>query len=133
MKYWTFEEIKDKVRRDLGMEQEQFVTNIELQGYVNSAIDEAEAEIITLYQDYFLKLTEIDLVNGQRDYSIPTDIYANKIRGLIYSDGNNIYPIKKFYHKHHLFQQIEIASEIDEPYYRSCVLFLPRRKIQLEH
>jgi len=122
MKYWTFNEVKDKVRRDLGLEQEEFVSNTELMGYVNSAIDEAEAEIIGLYQDYFLKLSEISLVSGQSDYDLPEDIYANKIRSLIYSDGVNIYPIRKFYNKIDLFHQIEIAKEINEPYYRYIII-----------
>lgn len=95
MRYWTYAEIRDKVLKDLGLEQEEFIRVDEMLEYCNEAIDEAEAEIHTLYEDYFLTSADINLVAGTSLYSLPTNIYASKIRGLNYINGNDIYPVKR--------------------------------------
>jgi len=95
MRYWTYAEIKEKVENDLGIEQEEFVTATELLGYCNEAIDEAEAEIHSIYEDYFLSKADIDIVAGQEDYDLPSDIYANKIRGIMFKRNDLIYPLKR--------------------------------------
>ena len=95
MRYWTYSEIKDKVEKDLGIEQEEFITASELMGYCNEAIDEAEAEIHSIYEDYFLTYTTINLVSGTALYSLPSDIYANKIRGIMHKDGTLMYPVRR--------------------------------------
>jgi hypothetical protein len=64
--------------------------------YCNEAIDECESEIHTTYEDYFLSKTTISLVAGQDLYSLPTDIYASKIRGIIYQENDLIYPVRRF-------------------------------------
>lgn len=122
MKYWTFTEVKDKVRRDLGLEQEEFVTNTELMGYVNDAIDEAEAEILTLYEDYFLaKPFYLDIVAGQKEYVLPEDIYASKIRGIVYKDGTDIYQINKFRPREDHWEYVELTDEFDDDYYHYVI------------
>lgn len=73
------------------MRDEQFVTPTEMMGYCNEAIDEAEAEIMKLHEDYFLKSEAISLVTGTASYDMPSDIYAQKIRALIWSDGTRWY------------------------------------------
>jgi hypothetical protein len=114
MRYWTYAELKDKVRIDLGLEQEDFVKPEELLGYCNAAIDEAEAEIHTLYQDYFLTYSTIDLVQGQDLYSLPTNIYANKIRGIVYKRSDTeIYTVRRVQQR-----QKFIDVEIAETYYQ---------------
>lgn len=96
MRYWTYSEIKAKVKRDLDLgADETFVTTDEMLGYYNEAVDFAEAIIHTLYEDYFLASSTLSLVKGTSEYSLPTDIYANKIRSVIYSDGQKIYPIRR--------------------------------------
>lgn len=97
MKIWTYKEIEDKIKRDLDLQDEDFVTTDEMVGYCNDAIDEAEAEIIALSEDYFLKPGTITLANGTADYALPSDIYAQKIRGLVYKNGTEIYPILPLY------------------------------------
>jgi len=96
MRYWTYLEIKTKVQKDLDLEDEDFITESELLGYCNEAIDEAEGEIHTLYEDYFLDSALLPLMVGQSAYSLPTGIFASKLRGVIYNDGSLIYQITKF-------------------------------------
>ena len=99
MEYRNFTEIKDKVQRETDTEGEEFVQPLEFKGYVNDGIDEIESEIHTLgmEDEYFLNKGFIALVQGQEDYDLPTDIYANKIRKIIYNanGGSNIYVVPR--------------------------------------
>ena len=96
MKIWTYKEARDKVQLDLDLTEEDFVTENEMIGYFNSAIDEAEAEIHTLAEDYFLTYTTVATVLGSSEYSLPSDVYAQKIRALIYANGTDVYPVSRF-------------------------------------
>lgn len=95
MQYFTYAELANKVLRDLGLEQEEIVRPVEMLGYCNEAIDEAESEIHTCYEDYFLTSATISLVQGTSTYSLPANIYANKIRAVLYTVGNTIYTIPR--------------------------------------
>ena len=95
MRYWTYAEIKSKVLKDLGLEQEESVRDDELLAYCNEAIDECESEIHTIYEDYFLTSATVDLVSGTSLYAMPSNIYANKIRGVVYRNGNTVYPVTR--------------------------------------
>lgn len=94
-KFWTWAEVKAKIRRDLDIEDETFVREEELIGYVNEAIDEAEAEIHGLYEDYFLNMATVTLVADQEEYELPSDIYAHKIRRVVYNNGSSVYTINR--------------------------------------
>ncbi len=95
MKYWTYGEILTKVQSDLGMEDEDFIKPPEWLGYCNEGIEEAERIVHTIYEDYFLTYMPFALVNGQAVYDMPENIFLSKIRGFIYNDGNEVYPIRK--------------------------------------
>lgn len=91
----TLEAIMAKVRKEAGMEEEQWVSDEELVQYINDGIDEAEAEIHTIYEDYFLASETLPLVAGTQSYDLPEDIYANKIRKIVYSSGQKSYVIAR--------------------------------------
>lgn len=93
--FFTWAQIRTKVKQDLDLEDEVFVTDAELLSYCNEAIDEAEAEIHTLYEDYFLTKDPITLVQGTSDYDLPANIYAHKIRRVIYQKNSTIYTIER--------------------------------------
>lgn len=93
MKYWTYAEIKAKVERDLDLEDESFITDTEMLGYANEAVDEAEAEIHGIYEDYFVSRIPLTLVAGQEAYDLPSGIYAHKIRKMVYSKNSQIRPL----------------------------------------
>lgn len=95
MRQWTYEEIKDKVLKDLDLQDEIFIDPDEMMAYANEAIDEAEAEILGLYEDYFLTSSSLALVAGTAEYSLPSDIYCHKIRAVIYRNGTTVFPIEK--------------------------------------
>lgn len=95
MKFWTWLQIKQKVERDLDLEEETFISESELLAYANEAIDEAEAEVHAIYEDYFLKKATIAVASGTEEYALPSDIYANKIRRIVYKNGATIYPVRR--------------------------------------
>lgn len=95
MKFWNFGEIRQKVERDLDLEGETFITATEMLGYANEAIDEVERQILTLCEDYFLTRTTITLVPGEEEYAIPTDIYALKIRKMVYRNNNQVWAVDR--------------------------------------
>jgi hypothetical protein len=95
MKFWLWSEIKAKVLRDLDLEGETFITETELLGYANEAIDEVERQILTLCEDYFLSRGLITLVSGQEEYDIPDNIYGMKIRQIIYRSGTQVWKLNR--------------------------------------
>jgi len=117
MRYWTYKEIREKVRRDLGLEQEDFITAPELLGYANMAIDDAESEIHAIYEDYFMSETKMTTVAGTSDYSLPVDIYANKIRALIFNEPS-IYTVERYHNMANMFEAIELDKDSTQAYHK---------------
>lgn len=95
MKFWKWSEIKSKVLRDLDLEGENFITEVEMLGYANEAIDEVERQIHTLCEDYFISRGTMTLVAGQEEYAIPSDIYGLKIRQIIYRSGTQVWKLQR--------------------------------------
>lgn len=93
--YLTYAQILDKVKKDLDLEDELFVQQTEMLGYANEAVRDAEAEILTIYEDYFLARATITLVSGTEAHSLPSNIYAHKIRGLVYKNGATVYQLER--------------------------------------
>lgn len=95
-KVWTLSEAKELIQEEMDTQSETFVSSDELVNYFNEAIDECEAEIHNLYQDYFLTSSPIPLTQGISSYDLPSDIYANKIRFIQYKKSQNeFYEIKR--------------------------------------
>lgn len=97
MKLWTYQEVRDKILVDLDLQNESFIQPDELVGYGNEAIEEAEYEIHNLgvEDEYFLNSTQLALAQGTSAYNLPDNIYANKIRGLVYVNGAEIYGVNR--------------------------------------
>lgn len=76
-------------------------------GYANEATEDAEIEIHALHQDYFLKGTSLSLVQGANQITLPTDIYCQKIRDIIYSNGPKIYPMKRIRDPYEFYKKEE--------------------------
>lgn len=94
-KYWTLAQMTAKIKRDLDLEAESFVRPNELADYINEAIDECEAEIHSMYEDYFLTKEVITLVAGQEEYDLPANIYGHKIRRITYNNSSSIYKVRR--------------------------------------
>jgi len=99
-KFWTLAELVDEVQDDLDLYDGGIVDPEGLRKFANRAIDRAEQLVHTIYEDYFLTKGNITLVKDQEEYEPPTDIYASKIRGLVYANGSTIYEIKQIRDPH---------------------------------
>jgi hypothetical protein len=78
----------ERIQDDLDLQDEDFISTDEITRHINAGIRRAEALILTLYEDYLLApAATITLVNGTSQYSLPTGIYANKIRRVLYNNG----------------------------------------------
>jgi hypothetical protein len=167
--YWTAQQIIDRVKDELDLQEETFIDDVEMVRYCNAAIDRAEQQVIGIHKDYFLSSarllsslgyeqpTEIapggsvTLVGGWppevlvgdevsfqneshdtrykilsfngneaivageptvgvavstrfylvglrsqvREYSLPEDIYAHKIRRIMYENGSQVYKVNR--------------------------------------
>lgn len=93
----TWGEIKEEVQEELNLFDENYVTPAEMLGFCKDALREAEAEIHKLgIEDlYFEASNAMHVVEGRRDYALPSDIYANKITRIMFSDGTLIYDIER--------------------------------------
>jgi len=92
----TYKEIETKVRADLDLQDSNnFITEDEMAGYCNEAIDTAESIIMQACEDYLLTSAPLTLVNGANSIELPSNIYAQKIRGLTYINGDRIYPLHR--------------------------------------
>lgn len=96
MKIWLYSEMKQKVLNDNDLQDETFVSPNELAGYFNEAIEECAGEIHEMNKDYFKTKFYVPIVSGTSSYDLPFNIFGNKIRGLIYANGSQIYSIKRF-------------------------------------
>jgi hypothetical protein len=115
MKLWTYAELKSKVELDLSTEDELFIQPSELLGYFNEAIDQAEQDVLGLYEDYFLTRATLALVAGTEEYSLPSDIYAEKIRRVIFRNGTELYPIARIrdWKKFEVYSEAALLSTTD--------------------
>lgn len=106
MRIPTWGEIETKIRADLDLQDpDNFISEDEMAGYGNEGIDAAEVLIMATFEDYFLTPATLTLVDGEDLIALPSNIYAQKIRELLYINGDRIYPLKelrdpnKFYKK----------------------------------
>lgn len=115
---WTYEKMRKKILRDLDLEDELFISPDEMIGYFNEGLNEAASEIMSLNEDYFLTKAFIAVVQGVQEYPMPYNIYANKIRGIIYQNGSVRYPITQFRRKNK-FEEISFSEQYyDQNWYK---------------
>jgi hypothetical protein len=67
----------------------------EFAALTNEAIDTCEALIMATHEDYFLNSATLSLVSGESSIALPSDIYGQKIREIVYKNGDRIYPLKE--------------------------------------
>ena len=119
--YWTLAQLTTKIQNDCDLESETFIQPSELTALINEAIDEAEKYVhkLGLEDDYFLTFSNISLVSGTNTYDLPSNIYAHKIRGLVFNHNNLVYPLQRFRGRE-IFEQLANAQEYSNSvdYYR---------------
>jgi len=112
MELKTFGDIKTELLKEMDLEDEEFISDQEFKNFYNEAVDQVEAEIhkASCEDDYFLNQVSLSLVSGTSDYELPDDIYANKIRGITYSNGSKIYTVRRVRGKR-VFEDIAFTQQ----------------------
>lgn len=128
----TYATAKAKVQRDLDLEEEEFIQPAEMLEYFNEALREAEAEVLGIYEDYFLDNASLSLTNGVSKYDLPTGIYASKIRAIIYANGSIIYEIKRIRTAKKFLDRALIRDANPSDYYAYIILNNSTNGIQIE-
>ena len=84
----TLLEMKEKIKSDLEMREEQYLPDSDIVKLINDAVSDAHKHIVRVYEDYFLSFYTQPLAADQSIITLPTDIFADKIRAIIYRDGD---------------------------------------------
>lgn len=106
----TLGELITFVQDKLDLRDEDFITQDEMITYFEEAIRYCESEIhkLNIEDQYFVAQSTITLTSGKADYALPTGIYANKILRVLYSNGSDLYDVKRL-NKLNRFQDAELA------------------------
>ena len=83
----TLKEIRDQIIEDLDLSEEYWKDEGDLNALINRAIRTAHRKIITIYEDYFLAPYVISIPADTAILDYPTDIYANKVKSILFYDG----------------------------------------------
>lgn len=110
MKQYTYGEIRTQVSNALDLTNETNIAADEMVGYCNESVLQAYSEILKLRDDYFLSSSTINLVNGTAQYSLPSNIFASKILGVIYDNGAGIiYPVRQMTQRQRWEKFVDVA------------------------
>lgn len=97
MQFPTLGDLITRLDRELDLGTDDPISHAEKVDYVNDGIKEAESEIHKLgcEDEYFLASQALPLLTNRQAYPLPSNIYANKIRKIMYTVGTNIYRIDR--------------------------------------
>lgn len=84
MNYPKFSDMKQAVMNDLDLNEEVFIQTESFTDYYNQGVAFVESQVHTLYEDYFRTLVKRDVTSGDDNLSLPSNIYANKLRKIFW-------------------------------------------------
>lgn len=92
----TLLELRTQARQRADMENSQFITDAELNSYINNSIAELHDLLIQHYkEDYIIEEHNFTTVSGTKDYSLPMNFY--KLRGVDAElNGSDKFTIQQF-------------------------------------
>lgn len=123
----TWSEIKTEIQIEQDLSEETWISDIELLNFANDGIADIEKEIHTIHDKYFDADASISLVQGQSEYDLPSDIYANKITSIFYNNGSDKYEIKEL----KTLSDVMFIEDNDEYQYRIINTSTGGRKLKI--
>lgn len=118
---WTLLSVKEKVRKDLDIDEDELVPNDDMVEFIHDAVRDMAAEMIKLGAEdrYYLTNGKMSLVLGQEEYALPADIYTQKIYRLMHSRlaTKDNYPIRRLrgafeFEKYHWENQFPTSNPV---------------------
>lgn len=128
----TYTNALAKIERDLDLEEEDFIQASEIMEYFNQAKRASEKIVLEIYEDYLLDSANLALVNGTSKYSLPSGIFAHKIRSVVYSNGSIIYEISRIRSSRKFLERALILNSNPSDYYQYIILNNSSSGIQIE-
>ena len=86
--------LRTGARQRADMEDTTFVSDAELNTWIEDARSELHDLLVTQYEDFYANIDTITLVNGQENYALPTDYY--KTLAMFYISGGLRYELERF-------------------------------------
>lgn len=109
MDYPTYADILARVEDEMDTLDEDFVSASEVLGFANRAVDQCESKIHQICEDIYLTKAYLALTAGSPIVALPTNIYNNRVRALLYKNGNYIYQLEEFQGEN-LFLEDEVRN-----------------------
>jgi hypothetical protein len=118
VEFKTLVQLRNDVFADLNLEGEVLIGQTEFTAIVNRAIDYCESQIhkFRCEDTYFEACAPLALTAGYQDYSMPSNIYANKIKRIVCQKSDLTYEVRR---KKRLNRYVKAA--LDERYASSNI------------
>lgn len=113
----TYAQLKLYVQEDMDLQNEDFISADEFLRLFNDAVDRAEKVMFQTYEDYFLAFADLTLVSGTQAYSLPDGLWGNKIRKVIYRNGDQINECPRMPHLDRFLELEYLNNETDTQCY----------------
>ena len=83
---WTAQQVRDKVRSDLDIDEDELVTDAKMFGFINDAVRDMTAEMLKLGVEdkYYETRAKVSLVTNQELYALPTNMYVSKLYKILH-------------------------------------------------
>jgi len=90
----TLKTIRDDIKDELDLNEDTWRDDSDINLMINKAIRKAHRKIVTIYESYFLANTTVTIAASDNTVSYPSDIYANKIKGIYFSFDSTVTEVK---------------------------------------
>jgi hypothetical protein len=92
----TLSSLRTQIRQRCDMENSSFVSDSELNSYINASYAELYDLLVSRFEDYFTTTTTATVTAGNSSFAVPSDFY--KLRGVDRQIGSsdNYYALLKF-------------------------------------
>jgi len=97
---------------DIDFSAEENITENQMLYIANMLQEEVYMHIINLHEDYYKTSDYVNLVDGTSAYSMPTDIYLNKLRFVQYNYNNKKYKVTRISEE----EKVDVDSNDDYMY-----------------
>jgi len=91
----TLKTLREEIQADLDLEDENFISDADINRWINQGIRSAERIIHGLYEDYFLCSADTDITTASNLVSYPSDVYGNKIRKILFKNGKDVHEVRR--------------------------------------
>lgn len=107
----TLSTLRSDIRSRADMDNSEFITDSELNSYINASYAELYDILVSRFEDYYTTTSSHSVASGASEFSVPADFY--KLRGVDrqYS-GNDYYSLSKFNFNQRNFKNRRVSNSL---------------------